>query len=176
MVSMTNFYTRTATSNMGVPQVTAWNTVASYSSYAEAEAAVDRLASSGFPVQELEIVGSGLRSVEQVTGRMTTGRAVLSGAGTGAWFGLFIGILVGLFTFGPAWIGLVIGGLLIGAVWGAIFGLVARLLAGHRHEFSSLSSVAATRYDIIALDNMAGQARSALGLEMTNPGGDQAWG
>ncbi len=35
----------------------------------------------------LRIVGTGLRTVEEVTGRMTKGRAALFGAGTGAWFG-----------------------------------------------------------------------------------------
>jgi uncharacterized membrane protein len=146
------------------PRVTAWNTVASYSSYAEAQAVVDRLAEAGFPVQEVEIVGSDLRLVEQVTGRMTTARAAASGAATGAWFGLFIGLLVGLFTTGPVWIGLILGGLLIGAAWGALFGLLARLAAGRQHEFSSLRSVAATRYDVIALDGTAQQARAILGV------------
>lgn len=146
------------------PRVTAWNTVASYSSYAEAQAAVDYLASVSFPVSELEIVGSGLRSVEQVTGRMTWGRAAASGAGSGAWVGLFIGLLVGLFTAGPVWLGLIIGGLLIGALWGALLGLAARWMSGGQHNFSSLRTVVATRYELIALDGMAAQARSALGL------------
>ncbi len=146
------------------PRVTAWNTVASFSSYAEAQAAVDQLAQAGFPVQEVEIVGSDLRLVEQVTGRMTPARAAASGAGTGAWFGLFIGLLVGLFTTGPIWIGLLVGGVLIGAVWGALFGLVAVLAAGRQHGFSSLRSVVATRYDVIALDGTAQQARAILGV------------
>jgi uncharacterized membrane protein len=93
------------------PVSMAWNTVASYSSYQEAQAAVDRLSDQGFPVENLDIVGSDLRTVERVTGRLTTGRATAAGAASGAWFGLFIGLLVGLFTRGPTWIGLIIGGL-----------------------------------------------------------------
>jgi uncharacterized protein YqgC (DUF456 family) len=147
-----------------VPRVNAWNTVASYGRYDQAQAAVDQLVAVGFPVQEVEIVGSDLRSVEQVTGRMTTGRAVMAGAGTFAWFGLFIGLIVGLFTAGPAWLGLMLGGLLLGALWGAVFGLVARLASRGRHNFSSFSSVVATRYDVIALDGTAEQARAALGV------------
>ena len=104
------------------PVSMAWNTVASYSSYQEAQAAVDRLSDQSFPVENLDIVGSDLRTVERVTGRLTTARATAAGAASGAWFGLFIGLLVGLFTRGPTWIGLIIGGLLIGAVWGAVFG------------------------------------------------------
>ena len=54
------------------PVSMAWNTVGSYSSYEEAQAAVDRLSDEGFPVENLDIVGSGLRLVERVTGRVTT--------------------------------------------------------------------------------------------------------
>ncbi len=43
----------------------------------EAERAVDRLSDQGFPVERSAIVGLGLRSVEQVTGRMTAGSAAL---------------------------------------------------------------------------------------------------
>jgi hypothetical protein len=145
------------------PPITRWNTVASYAHYVDAQDAMDRLSASLFPVDELEIVGSGLRSVEQVTGPMTTQRAAIGGAGAGAWIGLFVGLLVGLFTTGPTWIGLVLGGLLLGAAWGAALGVTTRYLARGHHAFSSLRSIAATRYDIIALDGLADQARSALG-------------
>jgi hypothetical protein len=53
----------------------AWNTVASYDSYEQAQAAVDRLSDEQFPVENLDIVGSGLHSVERVTGRLTKARA-----------------------------------------------------------------------------------------------------
>ena len=65
-------------------------TIATYSSYEEAERAVDSLSDQKFPVERVAIVGTGLRSVEQVVGRATTGRAALTGAGQGALIGLFI--------------------------------------------------------------------------------------
>jgi hypothetical protein len=99
----------------------AWRLVASYESYEEAQRTVDRLSDASFPVENVEIVGRDLPLVERVTGRLTTGGAALAGAGSGAWFGLFIGLLVGLFTTGPEWLGLVLGGLAIGAAWGAVF-------------------------------------------------------
>ena len=71
-------------------------------------------------------MGSGLRLVEQVTDRLTKARAAAAGAATGAWFGLIVGLIVGLFTTGPTWFGLILGGLLIDAAWGAVFGF-----AGH---------------------------------------------
>jgi len=117
---------------------------------------------SGFPVENLDIVGSGLRLVERVTGRLTNARAAAAGAASGAWFGLFIGLLVGLFTRGPAWIGLIIGGLLIGAAWGAVFGLVGHAATRGRRDFSSARTLTATRYDIVARGGTAEQARSVL--------------
>jgi hypothetical protein len=124
-------------------------TVSSYDSYEDAERAVDYLSDNGFPVENAQIVGSNLRLVEQVTGRVTTGRAALAGAGSGAWFGLFIGLLVGLFTTGPAWVGLVLGGLLIGAVWGAIFGFIAQYAMHGRRDFASARALVAERYDVV---------------------------
>ena len=78
----------------------AWNTVASFGTYEEAQEAVDRLSDSGFPVENIDIIGSDLRTVERVTGRLTKRNAAAAGAASGAWFGLFIGLLVGLFTTG----------------------------------------------------------------------------
>src|SRR3954447_26285291 len=95
------------------PASMAWNAVASYTSYDEAQAAVDRLSDDGFPVEHIDIVGSDLLLFERVIGRLTDGRAAGAGAASGAWFGLMIGLVVGLFTTGPAWLGLILGGLVI---------------------------------------------------------------
>ena len=124
-------------------------TVSSYSNYEDAQRAVDHLSDNGFPVENAQIVGSNLHLLEQVTGRVTTGSATLAGAGSGAWFGLFIGLLVGLFTTGPEWVGLVLGGLLIGALWGAVFGFFAHYATRGRRDFSSSRALVAERYDIV---------------------------
>jgi len=129
----------------------------------EAQRAVDRLSDASFPVEEVEIVGRDLRFVERVTGRLTTGRATLAGAGTGAWWGLFIGLLVGLFTTDSEWLGLVLGGLAIGAVWGAVFGFVAQWATHGQRDFSSLRSLAAGRYDLMVSEKQAESAQQLLG-------------
>jgi hypothetical protein len=136
--------------------------VASYSTYGEAQQAIDRLADASFPVQYSEIIGRDLRLVERVTGRITPGRAAAAGAATGAWFGLFIGLLVGLFTFGPAWLGLIIGGLLIGGLWGAAFGYLAHRMGSGQHDYASLRSLGATRYEVMVADQYAERARQLL--------------
>ena len=99
--------------------------VASYSNYGQSAIAFG--APGGFPVDGAEIVGSDLRTVEHVTGRMTKGRATLYGAGGGALWGLFFGLLVGVFTTGAEWAGLVAGGVVLGAMFGATFGFFAQL-------------------------------------------------
>lgn len=137
--------------------------VASYGTYAEAQRAVDALSDAGFPVESVDIVGHDVRLVERVTGRLTNARAAGAGAASGAWFGLFIGLLVGLFTTGPEWIGLMLGGLLIGAIWGAVFGFVAHWLTRGQRDFSSVSSLVAARYDVAVARTEAARARELLG-------------
>src|SRR5918997_7179681 len=117
--------------------------VASFATYAEAQRAVDLLSDAGFPVEVAEIVGYDLRLVERVLGRITTVRAAGAGAASGAWFGLFIGLLVGLFTTGPEWLGLVLGGVLIGAFWGAVFGFFAHWATRGMRDFASVRPLAA---------------------------------
>jgi hypothetical protein len=155
-------------SNMTTADTLAWKRVAGYASYEEAQHAVDRLSDASFPVENVEIVGRDLRLVERVTGRLTTGRAALAGAGSGAWFGLFIGLLVGLFTTGPEWLGLVLGGLAIGAVWGAAFGFAAHWATRGRRDFSSVRTLAAGHYDLMVAEGEAESARALLGEASQN--------
>jgi hypothetical protein len=89
--------------------------IATFDDYAEAERAVERLTSHGFPVQLVAIVGRDLRSVEQITGRLTVASAAWRGALSGALPGALIGWIFGLL----AWVSPLIGALLIDPVYGA---------------------------------------------------------
>src|SRR5262249_38758625 len=99
-------------------------TVASYGDYASAQRAVDYLSDNGFPVERSAIIGTNLRLVETVLGRMTVGRAAMAGAASGAWLGLFIGFLFTLFST-SAWWAVLITSLIVGAFWGAVLGATA---------------------------------------------------
>jgi uncharacterized membrane protein len=136
--------------------------VATYSTYTQAQRAVDHLADASFPVERTSIVGRDVTLVEQVTGRMTSARATAMGAAGGAWFGLFIGLFVGLFTIGPVWFSLLIAGLVIGAIAGAVFGFVAHWASGGRRDFSSEFGLAAARYELTIADADADRARQLL--------------
>lgn len=136
--------------------------LASYERYVDAQHAVDYLSDSGFPVEDLRIVGSDLHLVEDITGRVTTGRAAAAGASSGALFGLLLGLLVGLFTFGPVWLGLLLGGLIIGAIAGALAGFLGHWATGGRRDFSSITGVTARRFDLLSSDRSAPRARNLL--------------
>ena len=98
-----------------------------YTTYDEAQRLVDGLSDAGFPVERVRIIGHDMYSVEQVTGRLTKGRAALPGAGGGAWWGLLIGLLLALFAANASGVITVLAlGLVIGAIWGAVFGFVAQ--------------------------------------------------
>jgi uncharacterized membrane protein len=138
------------------------HTIARYRRYHEAQRAVDHLSDSGFPVEEVEVVGSDLHLVEHVTGRLTTVRATMAGAASGAWFGVFVGLLAGLFTTGPAWLGLLLGGAAIGAAWGALFGFFAHMATSGRRDFSSARALVAEHYDVTVPDADEQRARTLI--------------
>jgi hypothetical protein len=137
--------------------------VGSYDSYEQAQAAVDYLSDEKFPVENVTIIGSDLRMVETVTGRLTAGRAIAAGAVGGAWWGLFVGLLLGIFsTDGSEWIGTVLTGLLIGLVFGAAFGGIGYAATRGRRDFVSTNRIVAGRYDIMCNPARAEEARALL--------------
>jgi hypothetical protein len=145
------------------PISAAWNTVARFDDYESAQRAVDRLSDDGFPVEKLDIVGSGLRLVERVTGRLTTSRAATAGALSGLWAGLLFGILLGLFTSGHSFLAVAATGAALGVLWGAIFGYVAHARTRGQRDFSSVRQLVATHYDLIAREGTVERARYMLG-------------
>lgn len=152
------------------PQGTALHTspgprvLAEFTSYPDAQRLVDQLSDDGFPVEHVRIVGNGIHSVEQVTGRLTKGRAALAGAASGAWFGLFIGLLFALFTIGLSWLTVVLGTALFGAFWGALFGFVAHWATRGRRDFASVERLEARRYTVEVDATHAGEAARVAGL------------
>ncbi|KAF5990238.1 general stress protein [Streptomyces sp. WAC00263] len=137
--------------------------VGSYPTYAGAQRAVDFLSDSRFPVERTAIIGSDLRMVETVLGRLTRGRAALAGAGTGAWFGLLVGLLLSVFAAGNHHVlVLMLSGLAYGALFGAVFGFAGHALSGGHRDFSSRSQIVAARYDVVADTEVAEEAKNVL--------------
>jgi hypothetical protein len=138
--------------------------VSSATSYKDAEHAVDWLSDHEFPVERVTIVGTGLRYVESVSSRMTTGRAALVGTGQGALFGLFWGLLFALlFTFdsGSFW-GLLAFSIVVGAVFGTVIGALSHLSTDGSRDFVSTADTRADHYEVQVDDGYADEARRLL--------------
>jgi hypothetical protein len=141
-------------------------TVASFTTYEEAERAVDRLADLDFPVERVAIIGQDLQMVEQITGKMNYPRAAWRGAVTGAVPGVLIGWIFGLFNWiNPLVASLLLAlyGLIIGAVVGAVMGMIIYALQGGRRDFESVTGTRPQRYEVVVDDELADQAARLLG-------------
>lgn len=134
--------------------------VGSYPTYAEAQRAVDYLSEQQFPVQQVTIVGVDLVQVERVTGRLSWPKVLGGGVVSGAWLGLFIGLVLGFFSPNP-WAALATG-LIAGVFFGLITSAVPYAMARGTRDFSSTMQLVAGRYDVLCDPQTAEKARDLL--------------
>lgn len=157
---MSNVLGRTASRDEGrtLPK---GETIGRYSSYLDAQKAVDYLADSKFPVQQVSIIGNDVKTVERVTGRLSYPRVALASAATGAWFGLFVGFILTLFGGDSTYLP-ILSSMALGAVFWVLFGVIAYAFQRGKRDFTSTSQVVATSYDVIVDPAAAGEARRML--------------
>ena len=93
---------------------------------------------------------------------MTYGKAALYGLGSGAWVGLLIGLLLGIFTVG-GWLSVVLWGVALGAVWGLALGLIGHAATGGRRDFRSIQGIEADSYDVLVEVEYIDEAAARLG-------------
>lgn len=148
--------------------------VGSFNSYADAQAAVDKLSDQEFPVSQLTIVGVDLMEVERVTGRLTWGRVLGGGALSGAWMGVFFGLLLSILGFG-FWEPMLLG-IVMGAVFGIVLAVVPYAFSRGRRDFVSSTEIVAGRYDVLCEPEHAVEARDAIARMGLGRGGRQAQG
>jgi hypothetical protein len=137
------------------------DTVGSYTSYLDAQKAVDYLADQQFPVHMVSIVGNELKMVERVTGRLSYPRVALSGALSGMWFGLFVGVMLSFFAPSPGYFS-ILASVLMGAAFFMLFGIVTYAMQRGKRDFTSTSQVVATSYDVVVAPEAAHEARRLL--------------
>ena len=146
-----------------LPSIPKGDVLGTYDTYLEAQGVVDRLAKADFEVAKLSIVGNDLKTVERVTGKLTYGRAALAGAASGAWLGLFFGLILTIFTPPtPQAFGFVGAAVLIGAGFGVIFGIVTYAINRRRRDFTSTHQVLASNYQIIIDPELTAKAQQTL--------------
>lgn len=141
--------------------------VATFARYEGAQHAVDSLSDAGFDVARSAIVWNGLKRVERVVGRETVATAALKGAGAGAWFAGFFGLLVALFVdtddVGEA-IGIVLTYVVLGALVGAVWFGVAHWQTRGRRDFASVGTLEAESYDVRVPIDQRDDAERILGV------------
>jgi hypothetical protein len=134
-----------------------------YGDYAAAQKAVDFLADNEFPVENCMIVGTELKSVERITGRLTTGKVATGGALSGAWLGLFVGLIITIFsTSGSSAIATVLSTVLFGLVFGLVWGLIGYAATRGQRDFKSVRAVIATRYEVLVEHKLLERAQELL--------------
>lgn len=147
--------------NPGLPTPPKGWPIGSYGTYAEAQRTVDYLSDENFTVQDVTIVGVDLMQVERVIGRLTWGKVIGTGLVSGAWLGLFFGLLISIVVGGS-----IVPPLLFGIIGGVIFGLISAVIPyaatrGQR-DFASTMQLVAGRYDVLCDPRSAEKARDML--------------
>lgn len=153
-------FTRTAQSPKLPTLPTGWP-IGSYESYEGAQRAVDHLADNDFPVSEVTIVGVEPMLVERVAGRLTWKKVLGGAAMSGAWFGLFVGLLLSLFSPGAGFLPIVIG-LVAGIGFSIVFAALSYGATRGRRDFVSQSQLVAKRYDVLSQPRSAERGRDLL--------------
>ncbi|MBX5486660.1 MAG: general stress protein [Mycolicibacterium hassiacum] len=136
--------------------------IGSYPTYEEAQRAVDYLADQQFPVEQVTIVGVDLMQVERVTGRLTWPKVLGGGVLSGAWLGLFVGLILALLTMTPDPWAALLTGLVAGVFFGLITSAVPYAMARGTRDFSSTMQLVAGRYDVLCDPQNAERGRDLL--------------
>jgi len=133
-----------------------------FDKYEEAQKAVDTLSDEQFPVENCLIVGTDLKQLERITGRLTWGRVLLGGALSGVWLGLFVGLIFALFDGQNNVVALVASTMIFGAIFGAVWGAITYTATGGHRDFTSVSQVVPSKYEVLVEHKHAQQAREIL--------------
>ncbi len=134
-----------------------------YSSYADAQKAVDFLADEKFAVQNLAIVGTELKSVERVLGAKNWRTVLAQGVQSGLSTGLLVALVMLIFGLGQGnWLLLLLTALGIGIAIGVAFSAGLYAMTQGRRDFTSVSQIVATKYEILCEHKVAAEAREKL--------------
>ena len=136
--------------------------VGSFATYEDAQKAVDHLADAHFPVENLAIVGTDLRSIERVLGRRTWGTVIGQGMQSGLSTGLLVAFLMWILQPNANFLVLIVSALVIGIVIGIAFAALGYWMSQGKRDFTSVSQTIATRYELLSEHKVAGQARELL--------------
>lgn len=137
-------------------------TVATFRQYEGAQKAVSKLIANDVPARDIAIVGTALRSIEKVTGRLGWAQAAWQGALNGVLIGLLFSAVMVIWAPGASMA--VIGGvLLMGVAFGMLLRVVSYTIVRRRRDFASVMTVAADHYEVAVAQAHSAAARRLLG-------------
>ncbi len=132
-----------------------------YAEYEQAQKAVDYLSDHQFPVENCMIVGTDLKQVERVTGRLTTSRVLAGGLLSGMWLGLFVGAILALFSNQSSLVTMA-STVMMGGIFGVVWAGIGYALTRGKRDFTSVSQVVATRYEVLVEHKLFQQGQELL--------------
>ncbi len=126
-------------------------TLATFTDYKQAVSYVEKMIENNFPARSVSIVGTDLKTVESIKGKLGYGRVSLSGALTGSWLGMFFGLIFGASGAGTEAVLLtnVAAGVVIGAGIGMLINVIRFSLTKNRRGFISGQMVVAKKYEVV---------------------------
>jgi hypothetical protein len=119
---------------------------------------------NNFPARSVSIVGTDLKTVESIKGKLGYGRVSLSGALTGSWLGMFFGLIFGASGAGTEAVLLtnVSAGVVIGAGIGMLINVIRFSLTKNRRGFISGQMVVAKKYEVVVPSAQLELAKKAV--------------
>lgn len=133
-----------------------------FDTYLAAQKAVDFLADNGFPVNNLAIVGTDLRTVERVLARRTWRTVLMQGAVQGLSTALILFFVLWLFIPVANVTGLLLAAFVFSIGVSMLFAAIGYSLSRGERDFTSVQQTVATRYEVLCEHKVAEQARELL--------------
>jgi hypothetical protein len=133
-----------------------------FSSYEEAQRVVDYLADQRFPVENLCIVGTDLKSVERVLGRRNWGTVIWSGVQSGISTGLMVTLLMWIFMPDANIFLLMLAAMGVGIGIGVVMAALSYWMSQGKRDFNSVSQTVATKYEVLCEHKLVEQAKQLI--------------
>lgn len=139
------------------------SSLASFTDYKQAVSFVEKLIENDFPAKLVSIIGTDLKTVETIKGKLGYGRVSLSGAITGSWLGMFFALIFGFTGTGneQVLVSNVLAGIIIGAGIGMLINIVRFSVTKNRRGFISGQAVIAKKYEVVVPNDQLQLAKKA---------------
>lgn len=139
-------------------------TLATFADYKLAVTYVESMIENDFPARLVSIIGTDLKSVESIKGKLGYGRVAVSGALTGSWLGMFFGLVFGATGTGAEALLLnnIAAGVVIGAGIGMLINVIRFSLTKNRRGFISGQMVVAKKYEVVVPKEQLQLAKKAV--------------